>query len=807
MMKKRNRKRISCLLSALLLLVMSIGWSVMAMADDAVNKDSSKPTVWIIGDSTVSSFADNYYYPRYGWGTQIDKYLDGTYEVKNIALSGRSSKSYVNDKEYKELTAGMKQGDYLLIGFGHNDEKAEADRYTDPNGDYKTAGSFANSLYENYIKPAQAAGTTVILCTPIVRRTATAEWSDSNLHITKDSGDFKGGDYAQSIRNLGKELNIPVVDMTKMTKELYDTLGPDETVNLHAWTSSKATSVDNTHTNIYGGTYNAYLVTKTIKELGVAGISEHITAKEAPVKADVLKSNPDYKEAEYSGELKQSELWKDAGVFKGSIFGDIGGDPNLIKDKFILEGNEDGSIHIAVNGKGKISSTTDGMAMYYYKVPADSNFVITANATVNSINKHNQVAFGLMARDAMYIDVNDKSALGDYVAAGSIQQGTANCFKRKDGALGYGGKLENPVEAGKTYALKIESNSDGYACTFGDNAAISGGFDFKLTSIDADYVYVGLFVARQADVTFSDIKLVVDGKVVTGSDVKPDDNKPGDNKPGDNKPGDNKPGDNKPGDNKPGDNKPGDNKPGDNTPSTPSDTPNTPSDTPSTPSDTPSTPSDTPSTPDSDKVNAVIKADAGINIKAEVPVSGITFTEEEKKEIENGSTVSVSMEVKDVTATVSESDKKLVEDKVKEVLNNGVVGAYLDLTLLKKVGSLKEVSVTETAAGVVVKLDIPESLKNTDSSVERKYTVVRIHDGVAEALETSCENGVITFTTDKFSTYAICYEDVAATGNGQASDNTINTGDVYNIALYVLFAVVSCAGLAFVVLRRKSVVR
>lgn len=775
MMKKRNRKRISCLLSALLLLVMSIGWSVMAMADDAVNKDSSKPTVWIIGDSTVSSFADNYYYPRYGWGTQIDKYLDGTYEVKNIALSGRSSKSYVNDKEYKELTAGMKQGDYLLIGFGHNDEKAEADRYTDPNGDYKTAGSFANSLYENYIKPAQAAGTTVILCTPIVRRTATAEWSDSNLHITKDSGDFKGGDYAQSIRNLGKELNIPVVDMTKMTKELYDTLGPDETVNLHAWTSSKATSVDNTHTNIYGGTYNAYLVTKTIKELGVAGISEHITAKEAPVKADVLKSNPDYKEAEYSGELKQSELWKDAGVFKGSIFGDIGGDPNLIKDKFILEGNEDGSIHIAVNGKGKISSTTDGMAMYYYKVPADSNFVITANATVNSINKHNQVAFGLMARDAMYIDVNDKSALGDYVAAGSIQQGTANCFKRKDGALGYGGKLENPVEAGKTYALKIESNSDGYACTFGDNAAISGGFDFKLTSIDADYVYVGLFVARQADVTFSDIKLVVDGKVITGSDVNPDDNKPGDNKPGDNKPGDN--------------------------------TPSTPSDTPNTPSDTPSTPSDTPSTPDSDKVNAVIKADAGINIKAEVPVSGITFTEEEKKEIENGSTVSVSMEVKDVTATVSESDKKLVEDKVKEVLNNGVVGAYLDLTLLKKVGSLKEVSVTETAAGVVVKLDIPESLKNTDSSVERKYTVVRIHDGVAEALETSCENGVITFTTDKFSTYAICYEDVAATGNGQSSDNTINTGDVYNIALYVLFAVVSCAGLAFVVLRRKSVVR
>ena len=78
----------------------------------------------------------------------------------------------------------MKKGDFLLVGSGHNDEKAESGRYTNPNGDYKTAGSFANSLYENYIKPAQAAGTTVVLCTPIVRRTADGNWSDSQLHVT-----------------------------------------------------------------------------------------------------------------------------------------------------------------------------------------------------------------------------------------------------------------------------------------------------------------------------------------------------------------------------------------------------------------------------------------------------------------------------------------------------------------------------------------------------------------------------------------------------------------------------------------------
>lgn len=516
-MKNKNRRRISCLLSAVLLLVMSFGFGTFAGAEES---DSSKPVVWIVGDSTVSAFTDNYYYPRYGWGTQIDKYLDGTFEVKNIALSGRSSTSYTADKEYGELIAGMKKGDFLLVGFGHNDEKAESGRYTNPNGDYKTAGSFANSLYENYIKPAQAAGTTVVLCTPIVRRTADGNWSDSQLHVTAASGEFEGGSYPQAIINLGKDLNVPVVDMTSLTKELYDSLGAAETVNLHAWTSSKPESVDNTHTNIWGGTYNAYLVTKTIKELNVAGLAEHIIDAKAPTKSDVLKSNPDYKESEYSNDLKDSELWANAGIFKGTVFGNVGGN-DKIASKFKLESLDNGNINIAVNGAGKIASTADGIAMYYYRVPANSNFTITAKATVNSFTSNDQVSFGLMARDDMYIDQNNNNTLGDYVAAGPLKltkKGSVwNCFARKSGALTQGGTCTNEIKAGETYNLKIESNTDGYACTFGNEETITGGFDFKLTSVDSEYVYVGMYVARSADVTFSDVKLVVDGKEITSA--------------------------------------------------------------------------------------------------------------------------------------------------------------------------------------------------------------------------------------------------------------------------------------------------
>lgn len=482
--------------------------------DANVNKQS---TIWIVGDSTVSSFNDNYYYPRYGWGTQISNYLDGSFKVQNLALSGRSSKSYTVDPEYKTLLSGMKSGDYLLIGFGHNDEKLEAERYTNPNGTYLDEGSFANSLYKNYIKQAEAAGCKVVLCTPIVRRTETVEWSDSNLHITTGLGEFAGGDYPQAIRNLGKTLNIPVVDMTSLTKALYDKLGPDETINLHAWTSSKPASVDNTHTNIWGAKYNAYFVTKTIKELGVSGLAEHVVNAVAPTRKDSLVVNPDYKSSTYTGILKQSDLWQDYGIWKGTVFGDIGVDPSIQNQT--LEKDSNGNMHIAVaNNKGKIAANSDGIAMYYYKVPASSKFTLTAKAKINKLAINDQVSFGLMARDEMYIDYNTMGALGDYVAAGPLRltkTGSVwNCFARKSGALTQGGICTNPISVGDTVNLSIQSSSDGYACTFGNESTITGGFDFKLTSIDPNYVYVGMFVARNADITFSDIKLIVDGKEV-----------------------------------------------------------------------------------------------------------------------------------------------------------------------------------------------------------------------------------------------------------------------------------------------------
>lgn len=493
------------------------------MSEDTKNKDiksENRKCLWVIGDSTLSSFEDQYYYPRYGYGTMLAEYLDECIEVKNIALSGRSSKSYTTEPEYQELLKGMKQGDFLLIGFGHNDEKTEADRFTQAAGDKDTQGSFAHSLYSNYIRIADERGCQVILCTPIVRRTVNGYWDQSQLHITDAAGAFPGGDYPEAIRKLGAELKLPVVDLTEITRARYEQMTPENTKYLHAWTSNQEISVDNTHTNIWGARVNAYDVLLQLQKMRITGLSEHICGIEenqtsGPLykKEQYLHSNPNYVPTVFSSKLKVSELWKDYKteddiVFHGTVFGDVG---NVsLKDKFVLEEDAKGNLHMsAKDSVGKIAPVSDGIAMYYRQIPIEENFVLTANVVIHDYFLNDQVSFGLMARDDIYVDYKTADILGDYVAAAPLllthEKGAVNCFARKSGILTMGGTCTNVYKPGDVVKLRLESTSDGFSCTFGDEKTITGGFDFALTAIDPQHLYVGMFVARNADVTFTDI--------------------------------------------------------------------------------------------------------------------------------------------------------------------------------------------------------------------------------------------------------------------------------------------------------------
>lgn len=131
------------------------------------------------------------------------------------------------------------------------------------------------------------------------------------------------------------------------------------------------------------------------------------------------------------------------------------------------------------------------------------------------------------------------------------------------------------------------------------------------------------------------------------------------------------------------------------------------------------------------------------------------LTPEEKQQVQNGTDISIILEVQDAGNTVSDTDKKSIE----QVLNGFSVGQYLHIDLYKLVGETRE-DITETANKIRLVIAVPESMRNTDSVNTRAYAVIRMHDGQAETLtDLDSDPNTITIETDRFSTYAIIYRD------------------------------------------------
>ncbi len=505
--------------------------SFMAFAEpaDPAAQDSgagSVPTLWVVGDSTAAEFQDNYYIPRYGWGTQLYRYFQGI-EIRNLAVSGTSTKSFMETPQYQTLLNGMQTGDYLIIGFGHNDEKAESARYTNPNGTASTPGSIQYYLTEAYIEPARTAGVTPVVCTPIVRRDPGDNYTGESGHIIGDQttieGTFEGGDYAKAIQMAAVAKNVPVLNLTKRTREIYKTLGSWKVRDRHAWLSTREVSIDNTHTNLYGAAWNAWLIANELSQTDCS-LKNYLIANPTPPNKWLLTANPDYRDRAFSMPTQDSSHWTSVGDWKGTVFGDVEAMEYINDIYFTLAPYDEDAFRIAagrldgddttVGAKvGKISTRTDGIAMYYQAVPASLNFTFSADVTIQKLDPNNQASFGLMARDDIYIDTVSNDTLGDYVAAGPLMLGDPdpwNCFARKSGVLTSGGALTRSYGPGDTVHVEIRKSSDGYTCTFGDNAPVSAGFDFPLTGLDPEHVYVGMFVARSADVVFTNVKLEVE---------------------------------------------------------------------------------------------------------------------------------------------------------------------------------------------------------------------------------------------------------------------------------------------------------
>jgi lysophospholipase L1-like esterase len=216
----------------------------------------NKISVFIVGDSTASYYSADRA-PRAGWGQVLQTFFTDDILIVNEAASGRSSKSFIDEGRLKKVRNEIKQDDYLLIQFGHNDAKKD-ERYAEPYTTYK-------SFLQQYIDVAKKKGAQPILITPVQRRSFHEDGYLVDTH----------NDYPLAMLELGKQTNSPVIDLGVKSKELFQELGIDKTKEIFLWlepgehTNYPDGVQDNTHFSEKGATEVAKLIVEGIQKLKI----------------------------------------------------------------------------------------------------------------------------------------------------------------------------------------------------------------------------------------------------------------------------------------------------------------------------------------------------------------------------------------------------------------------------------------------------------------------------------------------------------------------------------------------------------
>ena len=211
------------------------------------------PSIYIIGDSTVE---DNQP-PFRGWGWALPKYVKETVSVHNHALSGRSTRSFLEEGLWEPVETAFSSGDLLLIQFGHNDEKDD-ERHTDPDSTYK------ENLWR-YCKTALEKGAHPVLITPVSRR----------FFVGNGSLLYTHGEYPRAVRELANEKQVPLIDLKKDSRELYLSLGEEKTAELFVRLAPGENPDfpdghdDKTHFNAYGANRICSLVAEEMRRIPV----------------------------------------------------------------------------------------------------------------------------------------------------------------------------------------------------------------------------------------------------------------------------------------------------------------------------------------------------------------------------------------------------------------------------------------------------------------------------------------------------------------------------------------------------------
>ena len=234
---------------SLVILLLSLGTLSFLSPSD------KKPTIFLVGDSTMANQPtdDN---PQRGWGQMFPNYFTDEVEIQNHAVNGRSTKSFINEHRWDTVMSRLKAGDFVLIQFGHNDQKVEDSNRSAP----------ANGLYKEnltrFVNDVRSKGANPILITSVMRR----KFDDAGKFVDQL------GEYATAATEVAAAMKVPLIDLHKMSETLVVKEGVEGSLRFYLnippghFAKYKGKEHDDTHFTEYGAASMASLVCQAIAD-------------------------------------------------------------------------------------------------------------------------------------------------------------------------------------------------------------------------------------------------------------------------------------------------------------------------------------------------------------------------------------------------------------------------------------------------------------------------------------------------------------------------------------------------------------
>ena len=209
--------------------------------------DTSVTTLYLCGNSTV---VDQDYEPWASWGQMIPRWFDDRVAVANYAESGETASTFISAGRLKKILSLIKQGDYIFVEFGHNDQKQK----------FPGAGAYYNfaTCLKQFVDEARLRGATPVFITPTQRRSFNTEGKIQETH----------GDYPDAMRWVAQREGVQVIELHDATRTFYEQLGVEGSKQAfvhypaNSYPNQPTALADNTHFNPYG----AYEISKMVVE-------------------------------------------------------------------------------------------------------------------------------------------------------------------------------------------------------------------------------------------------------------------------------------------------------------------------------------------------------------------------------------------------------------------------------------------------------------------------------------------------------------------------------------------------------------